>query len=756
MPITSITIKNVASYDNSGVTINNLKKLNFFIGSNGSGKSTIARCIRNHSLQASLQDQAYKDCKILGYNPSQEEMLIYDELFKQTNFIETNEIKGVFSLNSTNAAIDSKIKEIEAKLDYLRGAEEQLNERERKCSETEQRIHDSIVSNSFYLRRNLNVFSKVKFQYSGSKESHFNHLISIENDMEDDIEFDTLQKEYRKLYDSEHSKITNNLENNIWEEAIQSEKNLKEWLVKIIVGHESIEISKLIQNLSMSSWVDSGRIYLEQSGDVCPFCQQPIIDKDKLAQDLNAFFDQTYTDNISSLREAGNRYYKSIEQLKQKIKALRDNKLLSDICYKFESELIEVSEKNLSAVREKLVNPNEQKDVISIELLYQFVEELNQMISENNNNVENLSILQKQWEANCWKWMRQELDDQINKYNLKKKYLDSIIKPSIALHHQKIEGERAYYVSSIEKLRQLTVNTKDAVDAINVILNNVGFKDFVIEEVPSTSVSTQYRLKRVSGSSQTNIYKSLSEGEKTFISFLYFYQLCIGTDNPNKSSFKKIIVIDDPISSLDNHIMFIVSSIIHKLDIQSKSDKHQFKDTNINQIVTLTHNLYFYKEITLGRRPMCQDLAYYRVSKDTFGCSKIDYSTKSYPADDYTLLWGVIKDNKTSTGIDEGRNIMLCNVMRRIIDSYVNFIGLRGSTGNPTWASINSMDTTNPVYIVASSFISQINDDSHGVSPLDSSYYGNIVRYDTTILFNAFKLIFDEIGPNHYAMMMTS
>lgn len=92
--------------------------------------------------------------------------------------------------------------------------------------------------------------------------------------------------------------------------------------------------------------------------------------------------------------------------------------------------------------------------------------------------------------------------------------------------------------------------------------------------------------------------------------------------------------------------------------------------------------------------------------------------------------------------------------MRRIIDSYVNFIGLRNSDGNATWTSINSLETSNPIYIVASSFISQINDDSHGVSPLDSSYYGNIVRHDTSVLFNAFKLIFDEIGPEHYAMMI--
>ena len=42
--ITKINVKNVASYNpTAGVEINDLKKVNFFFGFNGSGKSTIAK-----------------------------------------------------------------------------------------------------------------------------------------------------------------------------------------------------------------------------------------------------------------------------------------------------------------------------------------------------------------------------------------------------------------------------------------------------------------------------------------------------------------------------------------------------------------------------------------------------------------------------------------------------------------------------------------------------------------------------------------
>ena len=48
--IDSIHIRSVASYDENGVDIQNLKKMNFFFGANGTGKSTIARYLYNFAL----------------------------------------------------------------------------------------------------------------------------------------------------------------------------------------------------------------------------------------------------------------------------------------------------------------------------------------------------------------------------------------------------------------------------------------------------------------------------------------------------------------------------------------------------------------------------------------------------------------------------------------------------------------------------------------------------------------------------------
>ena len=58
--IDSIHIKSVASYDDNGVEIQNLKKMNFFFGANGTGKSTIARHLYNFALNEDEKDNNLK------------------------------------------------------------------------------------------------------------------------------------------------------------------------------------------------------------------------------------------------------------------------------------------------------------------------------------------------------------------------------------------------------------------------------------------------------------------------------------------------------------------------------------------------------------------------------------------------------------------------------------------------------------------------------------------------------------------------
>ncbi|WP_394129546.1 AAA family ATPase [Shewanella maritima] len=85
---------------------------------------------------------------------------------------------------------------------------------------------------------------------------------------------------------------------------------------------------------------------------------------------------------------------------------------------------------------------------------------------------------------------------------------------------------------------------------------------------------------------------SLSEGEKTFITFLYFFYLIIGAQDPSGITSNRVIVFDDPISSLDSDILYIVSSLIKGVMEEARDENSQIK-----QVFVLTRNVYFHNEL---------------------------------------------------------------------------------------------------------------------------------------------------------------
>src|SRR5690625_3981159 len=141
----------------------------------------------------------------------------------------------------------------------------------------------------------------------------------------------------------------------------------------------------------------------------------------------------------------------------------------------------------------------------------------------------------------------------------------------------------------IELQNQLT-SVLPSINEINNLLNSFGFTNFQLVESENKG---NYKIVRGDGDDAN---ETLSEGEKTFITFLYFYQLINGSNDQDKVNTSRIIVIDDPISSLDSNILFIVSNLINNL-----KQKIRNNDSNFKQLIILTHNVYFHKEISFNK-----------------------------------------------------------------------------------------------------------------------------------------------------------
>lgn len=68
--ITSMDIKEIATFDNEHGHIGNLNKLNFFYGSNGSGKTTISRVLN--------RKEDYPESTITWENNEQGNIIVYN------------------------------------------------------------------------------------------------------------------------------------------------------------------------------------------------------------------------------------------------------------------------------------------------------------------------------------------------------------------------------------------------------------------------------------------------------------------------------------------------------------------------------------------------------------------------------------------------------------------------------------------------------------------------------------------------------
>ena len=136
--------------------------------------------------------------------------------------------------------------------------------------------------------------------------------------------------------------------------------------------------------------------------------------------------------------------------------------------------------------------------------------------------------------------------------------------------------------------------------------------------------------------------ETLSEGEKTFVTFLYFYYLQKGSNTGVGISEDRVVVFDDPVSSLDSDVLFIVSHLIKDL----------YQKSQIKQIFVLTHNIYFHKEVTFYKKRSDKKA----LKDETFWIIKKHY---------YELLWNEIRDRDQKFSSQ-----MIQNVMRRIIENY--------------------------------------------------------------------------------------
>ncbi len=742
--ISSITMNGIATYDN--ITIPNLKKVNFFFGLNGSGKSTIAKYL--NSLIS--KDESFNQCTNIGFDGSQDHIMTFNEEFIEENFKRNSELKGIFSLNQRNTTIDKQIRDKEEEKSLYERLINKYIDKKEKIEKYRTDKYNELIKESWDERKIFSTFNKINLAHAGSKENHLRDIKQILSQSFDALPIEDIKEQYNLLYEKEIKFVNTQINVNLYNKIQEIERKLNQLLDEVIIGKDDVPIADLIKKLDSRTWIQQGINLLEKTGNICPFCQQETINEDLIKQ-FNELFDDNYKKKITEIQNLYKSYREETSLLLSNLSSIQSefnsDNIVSDLIIKLNS----LFSSNYQIIETKINSANEKKIIGSISSEKDSFNSIYSKIRENNEVFNSLESSKKNFIRNIWLFMADNCREILNDYDKKIIKIEKIKNLATELedgYKKKIDSIK----EDISILREKTIDTKEAVNNINEILRNSGFTGFEIEEKEKVNNISRYYLKRNNIQNRDIVFNTLSEGEKHFISFLYFYQLCLGTDDlDNNTNKNKIIVIDDPVSSLDSQSLFVVSTLIRELikrkAEEPKPERKELANQNISQVFLFTHNFYFYKEVSFNRRLICTDYWHYNVIKIN-NITQIKDGYNKTIEDDYSLLWNTLKESKKNIN-SSTNNIMISNTMRRILETYINFVGI----GAELWQIIFNEDTSSSSYYIKSAFISIINEESHKVF-LDSTYYHRITKEQPQILYDIFKDIFKVIGKSHYDQMM--
>ncbi|EMJ44519.1 ATP-binding protein [Helicobacter pylori] len=739
--ISQISLKKVATFDENGASFENLKSINFIYGANGSGKTTTSSFLKNIA-ENGIEDK-FANSKIEWCNNESLKIEVYSKQFKEEQ-LRNSHVKGIFTLgketNQNLEKIESKkesiSKENEKKIKNEKNLQDLTQEKEKK----EEDFTDSCWKKLYKkfekdFKETLEGFKrKEKFKEKILKE--------FENDKHNQSEIVGLEKLKEKIgiVFGENQTELALLECDLTD--FDSIENHSIWEQKI-VGSGDVAIADLIKKLSNEDWVAQGREYVKDNS-ICPFCQKETITKEFKKQ-LESYFDTSYqesTDTIKKIKEDyTNKTAEALERLNEIIKT-EQNKLDTENL----KRIIETLRSKINANQQKILNKSKEMSRSfkldstknEIDAIKDLIAKANEKITNHNETIKDIKTQKETCVEQTWKFLINEFKNDIQEYNKKycglKKGINNLEK-EISENQEKIKKLE----NEIKELEKNMVSIKPIVNEINTLLKGYGFTNFGLA---CTEDEKFYRIQRENGQL---VGETLSEGEVTFITFLYYYHLAQGSLKENDISKNKVLVIDDPISSLDSNILFIVSVLVKDLMKETMEEKETMKEkTNIKQMIILTHNTYFYKEITLKDNLKRHQGKYsFWIIKKNNNVSKIKGYKENPIKNSYELLWQDVKQAKENNI----SWVSLQNVMRRIIEYYFRILG--GFKHND---SLSECFENIEEKQVCNSFISWLNDGSHGIS--DDLF---VQSQDTSIetYLKVFEKIFKETGHEaHFKMMM--
>lgn len=740
--------------------------INFFFGRNGAGKSTISEMIQANTGLTWRSGQTADDYNVLAF----------DQQFISDHFSNFDDLAGVFTLNKINIETQKKIDQLGKDKEKLLADMGKKNEVIEQKGQT--RISLKSDSQTRMMRLTDTVRKKFELAMSGKK---ITKTFCPEVEKKQPVEH--TEEEIMELYAVAYEKSAQIYPLLKKSDEYPGKYDLSgaSYLGESIVSTSDTKFARIMEKLGNTDWVKEGHTkYLKKADGICPFCHNPL-DHQHFEKELKECFDEEYQDSVNAVASFQFAYSSMTEEMIRILEGNTSSEFprADFTIYKEKLERLKtIIQNNLQLIQKKVEKPAEKvilRDIAAlISEIDTIIADINIQIQANNDAYSKKRETKIKCDKLLWEHLAFLVKDEIADFKTKD---DAIAEEIKTLEKEKGLLRQSYLDKDAEIKAESgnTVNTDEAFESMNIMLKDSGFQGFSLRKKPG--VKNRYEVVR----NGNKPVKRLSEGERNFIAFLYFYHLVKGsgaadaaiitstgkfTDATDRRD--KIVVIDDPVTSMDSGTLFIVSSMVREMISVCHNNIEvlhpDITGTYIKQIFILTHNAYFHREVTYNMVEYYDCVTFYMVRKTDNHSSItpcIEYA-KELSDDDknvnpvqnaYTALWTEYQELQSS--------IPLLNVIRRILQYY--FLELCGYQGGNIRdiilkknkaefikkradGSIDDMD-----YHLASSMLSYIDNDYSfidGFNLIQESVEPKQYR-------KVMKKIFDKLGQSQHYRMMT-
>lgn len=705
-----------------------LSSKNFIYARNGSGKSTLSKAIYN---------QKQSEFEVHVFNG-------FDSLIGE------NENLDAFSLAVNASEKEAEIKELKEKITKTEQDLSLVKKIlvEKNGENEEPTLYDECLEKSRVFNE---LDRKIQNFYKDSART-----ISLKTDP---VIVDNPRSYNKKIFESEIKSACRLEETdiNLYRKILQSvpkeiarisEKKIN--FENYIKAVNEIISSKVVERVLIDRLDNQRKINFAKEGleihkeeNICSFCGNEL--SEEVLIELERYF------SADEVKELQNRIKVGKEKITYLLNEIAANDKIStdDFFPDLKDEVEKESEKvNEYLVEQKsyleiLLKTLEQKEsnlFVESEKLELFVPnnvnyaEINRLIEIHNKNV--LDIKNKQKEArDAIRYHEIKLllenfqyDVQIERLTVLKseKEEKELVYSQKEDKKKELEQNLAEYRSQVDKLKPKA--EKEAIERINKKLRlKVSWE---LDHVDDDNLG-YYRIKE--GERYRSV-KQLSTGEKNVIAFLYFIERLEEVKEGRKKN--KIIVFDDPMSSNDDKMQYLIIWELQRLYQGKDRDKFN-EDRDI--MVILTHNIHFYLNVQphgnfkdKKDRTKYDKNNFYRIDHHEFIkilSEKDDFKTN------YEAMWVELKDL-----YECGHKLSMLNTMRRIIETFLKFNALNQEI----------------FYKDNEQYLKLFNVNSHGIDDTTAVQYTETIDEMRALFYQIFKDNHYEEHFEHYWKFDTS